>query len=59
MNTKNHKTDIRNWKVVTYPGKELHLTVIDEDGKHVVTRWNSYRSANKAARKLGGVAVAE
>ncbi len=59
MNTTNHKTDIRNWKVVTYPGKELHLTVMTEDGERIVTRWNSYRAANKVAKKLGGVAVTE
>ena len=64
--TKNkRKTDIRNWKVVTFEGKELVLpkTIVNEETgavNHVfVTRWDSYLTANRAARTLGGVAVRE
>ncbi len=55
--------DSSPWRVVTYSGKELGRfeSFKDERTKKVtqvwVTRWSGFRTANAAARTLGGVAV--
>jgi hypothetical protein len=51
-------SDVRDWKVVDVYGKELVLTVVDKDGKvRNITRFDGYRSASRAASRLGGQAV--
>lgn len=56
--------DSTPWRVVTFSGKELCRFENIKDkktnkviGKSWVTRWDGFRSANEAARVLGGVAV--
>jgi len=44
--------DVHDWKVITHAGKEL---IVDSKGKPA--RFDGYKDANGAARKLGGVAV--
>lgn len=54
-------TDVRDWKVVTYSGRELSRSERQktQDGYKdvLVRRWNGFKTANHAARQLGGVAV--
>ena len=60
-----HATDSRNWKVVTFQGKELVLAknVFNKETNVnetiYVTRYDSYLTANHAAKLLSGVAVRE
>jgi len=50
--------DVRDWKVVSVTGETLRLTVINKEGNaEKIERFDGYRSASNAARKLGGVAV--
>jgi len=55
--------DSSPWRVVTYSGQELgrYETFKDEKTKKVsrvwMIRWSGFRTANAAARALGGVAV--
>ena len=50
--------DARDWKVISITGQVLHLIVTDKDGtKRRVDRFDGFRSASNAAKKLGGVAV--
>jgi len=49
--------DTRDWKVADVNGKTLFLTVLDEDGEERrVERFDGYRSASRAAKKLNGTA---
>ncbi len=58
-------TDSREWKVVTYSGEELsryeNILVSSEPKKvyerRLVSRWNGFSTADRAARALGGVAI--
>lgn len=55
--------DVHNWQVVDFNGKVIpfHTTVLNEDGKPVkviIYRFNGFRTANRAVKKMGkGVAV--
>lgn len=67
MNTKTQNRyagiDVSDWKVVTVEGKELALPKTVKNDKTgeikniLVTRFNGYKTANTAAKKLGGYAV--
>lgn len=54
--------DVRDWKVVTFEGKEIHVknTVTNESGEKetiLITRWNGFKTANAVAKRNNGVAV--
>lgn len=57
-------TDNQEWKVVTFAGEELsreEMRLVDAVNKRyeprVVRRWSGYKTAARAAKALGGVAV--
>jgi len=51
-------TDIRDWKVTDVSGKTLFLTVLDKEGnKKRVEKFDGFRSASNAAKRLNGSAV--
>jgi hypothetical protein len=50
--------DVYDWKVIDVNGKEKFLTVVGKDGKpQNISRFDGYRSAFRAAQRLGGFAV--
>lgn len=58
-------TDSREWRVVSYTGSEMSreepFLVATEPKKvyemRLVNRWSGFKTANRAAKALGGVAV--
>jgi len=46
------RKDVRDWKVVTYAGAEL---IRDDKGKPA--RFDGFKAAMDAVRKVGGVAI--
>lgn len=58
-------TDTREWKVITYTGEEMSRyepRLVATEPKKVyemklIRRWDGFKSANRAAYALGGVAV--
>jgi hypothetical protein len=51
-------TDTRDWKVADVDGKAMTLLVTDAKGnKRNVEKFDGFRSASRAAKKLGGFAV--
>lgn len=50
--------DVRDWKVTDVRGKQLALPSRDKNGEvKMVTRFDGFRSASRAAKKLGGRAM--
>ncbi len=50
--------DVRDWKVADVNGRTLSLTVANEKGERKqVKKFDGFRSASNAAKKLGGYAV--
>jgi len=50
--------DVHNWKVTDINGKQLALPVRDKNGEvKMVTRFDGFRSASQAAKRLGGYAM--
>lgn len=50
--------DVYDWKVVDVNGRTLGLTLAGEKGeRREVKRFDGFRSASNAAKRLGGFAV--